>query len=53
MIIFLGPAGSGKSVQGQLLAEKYNWQWLSVGQLLRASSDEKVQKIMQKGKLAP
>lgn len=53
MIIFLGPAGSGKSVQGQLLAEKYNWQWLSVGQLLRASSDEKIQKIMQKGKLVP
>lgn len=53
MIIFLGPAGSGKSIQGQLLAEKYNWQWLSVGQLLRASSNEKIQKIMQKGKLVP
>jgi len=53
MILFLGPAGSGKSVQGQMLAEKYNWQWLSVGQLLRASSDEKIQKIMEKGKLVP
>lgn len=53
MIIFLGPAGSGKSVQGQLLAERYDWQWISAGQLLRASSDEKIQKIMQKGKLVP
>lgn len=53
MIIFLGPAGSGKSVQGQLLAEKYDWQWISAGQLLRASSDQKIQKIIQKGKLVP
>ena len=53
MIIFLGSAGSGKSLQGQILSEKYGWQWLSVGQLLRASSNDKIQSIMQKGKLVP
>ena len=35
MIILFGPAGSGKTTQGRLLAEKYGWKWLSVGQVLR------------------
>jgi adenylate kinase len=35
MIVFFGPAGSGKSTQGQIIAEKYDCVWLSVGQLLR------------------
>lgn len=35
MIIFFGPAGAGKSVQGQILAARHGWRWLSVGQLLR------------------
>ena len=34
MIVFFGPAGAGKSVQGQLLAARNNWRWLSAGQLL-------------------
>lgn len=44
MIIILGLAGSGKSTQGQMLAERNGWQWLSAGQLLRESgkSAEKV-----------
>ena len=32
MFILFGPAGSGKSLQGQILAEKYGWRWLSIGQ---------------------
>ena len=40
MIIFFGPAGSGKSVQGQLLSARHGWRWLSAGQLLRDSKDE-------------
>lgn len=35
MIILFGPAGSGKSTQGRIIAEKYGWVWLSVGQVLR------------------
>ena len=35
MIILFGLAGSGKSTQGNILAEKYGWRWLSVGQVLR------------------
>lgn len=53
MIIIFGPAGAGKSVQGKLLAEKNNWKWLSVGQLLRNTNDPKIIKIINKGELAP
>ena len=35
MIIFFGPAGAGKSVQGQILAARHGWRWMSAGQLLR------------------
>ena len=51
MIIFFGPAGSGKSLQGQILAARQGWQWLSSGQILRESNDEELRKIMQTGKL--
>jgi len=51
MIIVFGPAGSGKSTQGQLLAEKYNWKWLSIGQLLRDMGDEKLKAKMKTGEL--
>lgn len=53
MIILFGAAGSGKSVQGQRLAEKYDFRWLSVGQLLRNQNDPELQKIMLKGELVP
>lgn len=51
MIIFFGPAGAGKSVQGQLLAARNNWRWLSAGQLLRDTHDIDLIKQMQSGKL--
>ena len=35
MIVFFGPAGSGKSTQGRIIADKFGWKWLSVGQVLR------------------
>ena len=35
MIIIFGLAGSGKSTQGQLLAEKLGYVWLSVGEVIR------------------
>lgn len=51
MIIFFGPAGAGKSVQGQILAARYGWRWLSTGQLLRDSQDPKLIKQMSTGGL--
>jgi len=53
MIIFFGPAGSGKSVQGQMLAARQGWRWLSMGQLLRDTHDEELFKVMQEGGLVP
>ena len=53
MIILFGAAGSGKSLQGQILAEKYNWEWLSVGQLLRNRHDPELEAIMLTGELVP
>lgn len=51
MIILFGPAGSGKSLQGQTLAEKYDWRWLSVGQLLRDQDDSDINEKLKGGEL--
>lgn len=51
MIIFFGPAGAGKSVQGQILAARHNWRWLSTGQLLRDTHNVKLLEQMQTGAL--
>ncbi len=51
MFILFGPAGSGKSLQGQLLAEKYGWRWLSVGQLLRDQKNPELDATMKEGGL--
>ena len=53
MVILFGAAGSGKSLQGQRLAEKYGWEWFSVGQLLRNRKDPELEAIMLKGELVP
>lgn len=52
MIIFFGPAGSGKSVQAQILAARQGWRWLSAGQLLRDSRDPQLLQQMAEGQLA-
>ena len=49
MIILFGLAGSGKSTQGQILAEKRGMNWLSVGEVLRRTG--KFDKILKAGKL--
>ena len=49
MIIFFGPAGSGKSTQGRTIADKYGWRWLSVGQVLRDTGE--FDEILEKGEL--
>ncbi len=53
MVIFFGPAGAGKSVQGQILAARQGWRWLSMGQLLRDTGDIELYKTMQTGGLVP
>lgn len=51
MIIFFGPTGAGKSVQGQMIAARHDWEWLSTGQLLRDSNDSKIIQILKSGDL--
>lgn len=51
MIIFFGPAGAGKSVQGQILSARHGWRWLSAGQLLRDTHDHEIIKQLHSGEL--
>ncbi|HET6622518.1 MAG TPA: nucleoside monophosphate kinase [Candidatus Saccharimonadales bacterium] len=51
MIIFFGPAGAGKSVQGQILSARHGWRHLGAGQLLRDTHDHELIKEMQTGAL--
>ena len=51
MIVFFGPAGAGKSVQGQILAARQGWRWLSAGQILRDTHDPEIVQTMHEGKL--
>lgn len=53
MIVFFGPAGAGKSVQGQILAARQGWRWLSTGQILRDVHDPEINTYLQEGKLIP
>jgi adenylate kinase len=53
MIVFFGPAGAGKSVQGQILAARMDWRWLSIGQILRDTRDPEIHAAMREGKLVP
>src|SRR6056300_1535553 len=57
ILIFFGPAGSGKGTQAQYLKEKFNFSHLSTGDLLRyevKSGSElgiQVQKVIESGDL--
>lgn len=51
MILFFGPPGSGKSVQGKLLVERNGWRWLSTGELFRESKDPEVAALLASGEL--
>ncbi len=53
MIILMGLAGSGKSTQGQMLAEATGKAWLSAGQVLRDTGDPEVKAIQERGELVP
>lgn len=51
MILLFGPTGAGKSMQGQMLAVRQGWKWLSTGQMLRDSNDSEVIEILKSGEL--
>jgi len=51
VIIFIGVAGSGKSVQGRLLADELALPWLSTGEFLRMLISGERRKEMLAGKL--
>lgn len=51
MILLFGPTGAGKSMQGQMLAVRMGWKWLSTGEMLRASSDPEVVRVLKSGEL--
>lgn len=51
MILLFGPTGAGKSMQGQMLAVRQGWKWLSTGEMLRASSDPEVIALLKAGEL--
>lgn len=51
MIIFMGVAGSGKSVQGRRLADEMGLPWLSTGEFLRMLISGERRKAMVDGKL--
>src|ERR1035437_6979579 len=52
MIIIFGQVGSGKSLQGQILAIRNNWRWVSTGQLLRNRNDPAITAHINGGNLA-
>ena len=51
MILLFGPTGAGKSMQGQMLAVRQGWKWLSTGEMLRKSTDENVIRTLKSGEL--
>lgn len=51
MILIMGVAGAGKSVQGKLLADKLGYKWLSSGEILRQFITGEKRQQMLAGKL--
>lgn len=51
MIILMGVAGSGKSMQGRLFADEHGFAWVSTGELLRVLVTGRRRQEMLQGKL--
>lgn len=51
MILLFGPTGAGKSMQGQMLAVRQGWKWLSTGEMFRQSNDPEVIAVLKSGEL--
>ncbi len=52
MITLFGATGSGKSVQGELLAKKYGWQWISSREILMSAMDRDLKYALEHGMFA-
>jgi adenylate kinase len=51
MILLFGPTGAGKSMQGQMLAVRLGWKWLSTGEMFRQSDDPEIISLLKSGEL--
>jgi adenylate kinase len=51
MIILMGVAGSGKSMQGKILADEHGYAWISTGEILRVLVTGRRRQEMLEGKL--
>lgn len=51
MIILMGVAGAGKSMQGRLFADEHGYAWISTGELFRVLVTGKRRQQMLEGKL--
>ncbi len=53
IIILLGPPGAGKSTQAKLVSEALGAKWLSMGEIMRASTNPIIQRSVAAGDLPP
>ena len=51
MILLMGVAGAGKSMQGKMLADEHGYAWVSTGEILRVLVTGKRRQEMLQGKL--
>lgn len=51
MLILIGPQGSGKGTQADLLVKKYHAIHLSTGDMFRNSKDARIHELLEKGQL--
>jgi adenylate kinase len=51
MILLMGVAGAGKSMQGRMLADEHGYAWVSTGEILRVLVTGKRRQEMLQGKL--
>lgn len=51
MIILMGVAGAGKSMQGKMLADEHGYAWISTGEILRVLVTGRRRQEMLQGKL--
>lgn len=51
MILLMGVAGAGKSMQGRILADEHGYAWVSTGEILRVLVTGKRRQEMMQGKL--
>ena len=52
MITLFGATGSGKSVQGELLARRHHWTWISSREILLNSADKELKYALEHGMFA-